>query len=346
MQAEAGAAAPTIAVEPRPVAASVEELLDGAGARTRFTPADARSGATFDRVEIDGERCIVKYVHLDVDFAMRSGGDIGCLPLRVWASGLMDACPECIDHAALGVAGWGRNGWGAAILMRDVSAELVPATDSPLPEAVHEGFIDHLAALSARCWGWRDSYSLLPAGRRWQYFSPAALLGAEALGFPERVPVLALDGWQRFAAKVPGDVLELVAGVRDDTSTLAAALEATPSTFLHGDWKLGNLGRAPDGRTVLLDWTYPGEGPVCHELAWYLALNRSRLPEGHSKETTIEALRRSLELRGISTGGWWERQLGLCLLGALAQFGWEKALGDETELGWWCDRAREGGRWL
>jgi len=24
------------------------------------------------------------------------------------------------------------------------------------------------------------------------------------------------------------------------------------------------------------------------------------------------------------------------------QFGWEKALGEDDELGWWCDRAREG----
>ena len=36
----------------------------------------------------------------------------------------------------------------------------------------------------------------------------------------------------------------------------------------------------------------------------------------------------------------------LCLLGALVQFGWEKALGDDDELGWWCDRAREGARRL
>ncbi len=38
--------------------------------------------------------------------------------------------------------------------------------------------------------------------------------------------------------------------------------------------------------------------------------------------------------------------LGLCLLGALVQFGWEKALGDADELSWWCDRALEGARWL
>ena len=53
------------------------------------------------------------------------------------------------------------------------------------------------------------------------------------------------------------------------------------------------------GRTVLLDWTYPGIGPIAHDLAWYLSLNRARLPE--SKEESIDALRGSLEHRGIDT---------------------------------------------
>ncbi len=110
-----------------------------------------------------------------------------------------------------------------------------------------------------------------------------------------------------------------------------------------GDWKLGNLG-LHDGRTVLLDWTYPGIGPIAHDLAWYLALNRARIPE--SKETSIDALRASLEHRGIVTDPWWDQQVDLCLLGGLVQFGWEKALGDDDELGWWCERAREGRRWL
>jgi aminoglycoside phosphotransferase (APT) family kinase protein len=114
-------------------------------------------------------------------------------------------------------------------------------------------------------------------------------------------------------------------------------------TLLHGDWKLGNLGVADD-RTVLLDWTYPGVGPIAHDLAWYLALNRARLPE--SKEASIGALRASLERRGIRTDPWWDVQVSVCLLGALVQFGWEKALGADDELGWWCDRAREGGRCL
>jgi hypothetical protein len=53
-----------------------------------------------------------------------------------------------------------------------------------------------------------------------------------------------------------------------------------------------------------------------------------------------------LEQRGIATAGWWDRQLGLCLLGALVQFGWEKALGDDAELTRWVDVADAGARWL
>ena len=55
---------------------------------------------------------------------------------------------------------------------------------------------------------------------------------------------------------------------------------------------MGNLGTHPDGRTILLDWAYPGSGPACWDLCWYLALNQARLPE--SKEATIERFRAAL----------------------------------------------------
>jgi hypothetical protein len=41
---------------------------------------------------------------------------------------------------------------------------------------------------------------------------------------------------------------------------------------------------------------------------------------------------------GIATEGWWRVQLDLCTIGMMAVFGWEKALGDDDELGWWADR--------
>jgi hypothetical protein len=95
---------------------------------------------------------------------------------------------------------------------------------------------------------------------------------------------------------------------------------------------------------VLLDWAYPGEAPPCWDLTWYLALNRARLPE--SKEATIERYRSALEAHGVDTSDWWERQLGLTLVGMAAIFAWEKAVGDQAELEWWERAALDGARFL
>jgi len=110
---------------------------------------------------------------------------------------------------------------------------------------------------------------------------------------------------------------------------------------MHGNWKLDNLGIDPDGRTILFDWELPGLGAPLSDLAWYLAINCRRLPQ--SKEATIAGYRSALEGAGISTEPWWDRQLALSLLGALVQFGWEKALGGyDDELAWWEERAVAG----
>jgi hypothetical protein len=327
---------------PRPVAESVEDLLAGARRLGTHVPDDARSAAAFERVEIDGKRCVVKYLHPEHDFTMRVSGDVGCRPRRVWAAGLMDVASDLIDHATLGAAPWGRNGWGVALLMRDVGDELVPVGDEPIAEHQHLAFLDAVAGLSARLWGWQDDLDLLPHRLRWAFFGQAQLDGEAALGYPEAVPRIAVEGWQRFADRAPREVVDGITALRADTSPLSEAVLATPQTFLHGDWKLGNLGNGRDGRVILLDWAYPGQGPVAHELAWYLALNRARLPAGHSKESTIDDLRAALERHGVDTEAWWDNQVRLCLLGAVVQFGWEKAHGDDAELGWWVDRAREG----
>ncbi|HEV7861520.1 MAG TPA: aminoglycoside phosphotransferase, partial [Acidimicrobiia bacterium] len=104
------------------LADSVKELLAAAERREPFVNPDGRSAAAFERVWIAGRPHIVKYVHLDDDFTMRVSGDIGCRPVRAWAAGLLDAAPGLVDHAVVGAAfGHGRNGWGSALLMRDVS---------------------------------------------------------------------------------------------------------------------------------------------------------------------------------------------------------------------------------
>jgi aminoglycoside phosphotransferase (APT) family kinase protein len=126
-----------------------------------------------------------------------------------------------------------------------------------------------------------------------------------------------------------------------DPGPLVEALADTPQVFMHGNWKLDNLGIDPDGRTILFDWELPGLGAPLSDLAWYLAINCRRLPQ--SKEATIAGYRSALEGAGISTEPWWDRQLALSLLGALVQFGWEKALGGyDDELAWWEERAVAG----
>lgn len=336
-------------IDMRDLAPSVDELLAAAERREPFVNPDGRSSAAFERVWIEGVAHVVKYVHPDHDFTMRVSGDIGGRTARAWAAGLLDSAPDLIDHAIVGAAReWGRSGWGSALLMRDVSAELLPNDDVPIPPDRHASFVDHLAGFCAATWGWRDDPAsgsgLLPYEVRWTWFGHAAIEGERGLGWPELAPRLAEEGWRRFYERAPRNLARIVDELRRDAIPLANALRETPSCFLHGDVKASNTGRASDGRTLLIDWAYVGEGPACHDLAWHLALDRSRLPV--SKEATIDAFRAALEGHGVETAGWWNRQLGLCLLGAVVQFGWEKALGDHQELAWWCDAARDGAAWL
>jgi hypothetical protein len=335
----------TLSLRPRPVASSVEELLAGATSREPFGHSDSKSGSDFERVVVGGQPHVVKYLHIDDDWTMRASPSTPCVTLDVWRAGLMDVLPARIDNAMVGAAGGlGRGGLGAALLMRDVGPELVPAGDEPLAMDEHLRLLDDMAALAAHTRGWEDDLGLWPLADRWRFFSVDHLAGELERGWPHPVPLLARDGWERFDHRAPSDVRDVVQGLRADASALVDAASTTPLTFLHGDWKLGNLGTATDGRTVLIDWTYCGQGPPCYELGWYLAINSGRLP--HSKEDAIAAFRSSLDRHGMDTSGWWERQLALCLLGTVVMLGWEKALGADAELDWWCDGAREGAQLL
>ena len=325
----------------RPVASSIDELLAGATSREVMSHADGKSGALFERVVIDGESFVCKYLHADDDWIMRASGDVRCRPLLVWQSGLLDRLPACIDHAMVGAAcNLGRNGWGAAILMRDVASSLVPEGDALIDIEQEARLLDHMAQLHAAFWGWPDEIGLMPPAARYTYFT-AHLPEIEArLGSAAAVPPIVGAGWSRLADAAPS-VASAIIELRDSPWPLIAALAELPQTFLHGDWKLGNLGSGPDGRTILLNWATPGVGSCLSEVAWWLALNTARLPTG--KDANIELFRAALERHGVDTNGWWDRGLDLALLGGLVQFGWEKALGGPgPELDWWVERATAG----
>ena len=301
-------------------ASSAQDLLARASSRNLVEPADARAGAVFERVTVGPDSFFVKRLSASSDWIMRIAGDHAHRAYLIWQSGIMDQAPDLIDHTVVAMDLTGAPG------------------DATVPAAQHARFIAHMAALASAFWGWEDRLGLTTMAQRMRFFAPdniAAELDASVVPGPLAA---AAGGWPVLAARSP--LLSAVARcVHDDPAIITARLSGLPGTFLHGDWKMGNLGSHPDGRTILLDWTLPGAGPACWDLCWYLALNRARLLE--PKEAAIGRFRAALESHGIATAAWWQEQLDLCLIGIMATFGWEKALGDAGELSWWEARVAE-----
>jgi hypothetical protein len=221
--------------------------------------------------------------------------------------------------------------------MHDVARWLVPATDAPMTLAQHLRFLSHMAALHAAFWDCGAECDVVPAMHRYLELSPWTARAEAAVGSAHLVPKLVARGWPLLAQVAPAAAV-VVTPLAENPGPLVDALAATPQTFVHSNWKLDNLGTDDEGRTVVLDWEQPGRGAPLSDLAWYLAINCRRLPQ--SKEAAVETYRDALEGYGIDTTPWWDRQLALCLLGALVMFGWEKALGGyDEELAWWESKA-------
>ncbi len=252
-----------------------------------------------------------------------------------------------VEDAAPGT-GAGATTW---LLMRDVGPWLVPDADDPLPLAVHRAFVEHMAAVHATFWDGTPTAAALdleltPVVNRLLDLSPWLASTEAAIGSGATIPRLVGEGWARFPEVARPDVVPTVRDLARDPTPIAAALAATPGTLVHGNWKYGNLGTTPDGRTILLDWEGTGHAAALLDLSWYLAINCRRIPE--PKEAAIAAYRTALEGAGVDTGGWWDRQLAVSLLTGLVWFGWEKALGGrrDDELAWWEDRVADGVAWL
>jgi hypothetical protein len=316
----------------RPLAELLAELTD----REPLLATDSKSGTTLWRVRYRDKPHVFKELSWAGDWIARATGDTRCRPLLMWRAGLFDRLPECIDPAVVAV-GHDRATGVTGLLLRDVGPYLVPPGDAPIPADQHLRFLDHMAGLHAACWDWPDPDELTPYEVRYTALSPATGERYEALG---GVPALLRPAWASMVAAQPV-AGRLAARLAADPTPLVDRLRTTPQSLVHGDWKAGNLGSLPDGRTVLLDWQWPGRAAPLTDLAWYLAINAARLPM--SREDTVTAYRESLRGCGVDTAGWWDRQLGLTLLGAFVQLGWEKT-GDE--LAWWANAALAGEREL
>ncbi len=258
----------------QPVVVSPAWLLGDGARREPFDHGDGKPGGRMERVVIDGETFVLKYLHAADDRVMRATGDVAGQPITSWQAGWLDRLPACLDHAVVGAA-WDEqpDGRGGAPLMRDVGPWLVPEGDDEIPLDQHSTFIDYMAKLHVSFWGCRDTLGLLLLPDRFRWFGPG--------------------------------LADAVFDLFDDPTPLVAGLEATPQTLDHGDWKAGNPGSHPDGRIILLDRAIPGVGPGAADIAWYVCLNRARLPR--SKDDALGTYRAALERHGVDTAPWWER---------------------------------------
>lgn len=317
----------------RTSARSERELLAGCTERTPLLNADGLSAVPMERVTLDGERYVVKWLSPELDWVMRFSDDDVCRAVVMWESGLYDAVAPYVEHAVVGACRDDSTG-RAAVLMRDLGAWFVPEGATPFSLRQQDAFLSAMASLHAGFWGWRDVHGLCRDDQRIGLFSEAHVVRERRRGPLTGVPAVVLGGWAALHERAPR-AAELTRTLVDDPAPLAAALAQTPRTLIHTDWKGGNLGLLPSGRTVLVDWAFPGEGAGCSDLAWYLAVNCDRLPT--SKEQAIRTYRDALEARGVATAGWFDRQLELALLMAFCMLGWSKTE-EQGELDWWADR--------
>jgi hypothetical protein len=310
-------------------------LLAQASGREVLAQAPGKSGARLERVVLGGHDYVLKHLDPAQDWTMRASGCLRGAPLALWERGILARLPDCFNQPIVGAVPLA--GRGCALLMRDVTPWLVPATDEPITLGQHAAFLRHMAALHARFWDCGPECDVVPPMHRYLELSPWTAEAEAAAGSAHLVPQLIAKGWPLLSEVAPA-AATVVTPLAHDPGPLVEALARTPQTLVHSNWKLDNLGTDDAGRTVILDWEQPGRGAPLSDLAWYLAINCRRLPQ--SKEASIQAYREALEACGIETGPWWDRQLALCLLGALVQFGWEKALGGyDEELAWWESKA-------
>jgi hypothetical protein len=270
---------------------------------------------------------------------MRMTNDEVCRPARVWELGLYDAVGAHVDPLVLGV-GEQDGTWG--LLMRDASEEFLEGGATPIALERQQAFLRDMAGMHAATWGFQHAEGLATAADYYGLFNPSSLAKEAARGPLTGVPSYVSGGRAVLAEAVPAVFADLEV-IEADLDRFGRALAETPRALVHGDWKGGNLGSRPDGRTVLVDWAFPSAGAALADIAWYLGCNCDRLVT--SKERVIDDYRTELERAGIDTSGWWERQLELALLGGLLILGWSKA-GDPSELGWWVDRTAHVAREL
>ncbi|MDP9236523.1 MAG: phosphotransferase [Chloroflexota bacterium] len=304
-------------------------------------PNDGYSGARLTSVEQGGQRYVLKRMRYADDWMMRWVGDTTCRDAQFAASPLAERLPDAVRTPALAAA---HDGDGWAILSRDITPIMLPK-DGVVDDCMLDTVLR--AAATMHAYFWEDpladaDFPLLGQREHLTIVSPAsgAILVDEGKDFG------VARGWELFRDRAPRAAADLAFALFADMTPLLRALDRLPHTLIHGDLKFGNAGVESE-RLWLIDWANVSRAPAGLEIAWFLAVNSSRLP--CSLDEVLARYGRMLaEALGAPTFGAasWERQRAALAVCGLLLYGWGKALdaedGRPDELAWWCERALEG----
>ena len=319
-------------------------------------PNDGWSGASLTLLRRGPERFVLKRDSLARDWIAQATAD-GPILREAWFAAHGPPLPAPIRAPYLGV---GTDGPDVGILMPDLTDVLFD-WDAPISIEILDRVIAGLPALHV-------------------YPRPEALASGAASGaaqahwcpLRERVTLICrasleragpardavadriLPGWEAFDRLAPAGAREVIASLSADPAPLLAALAELPSTLIHGDLKLANVGLEADDTIDLVDWQMVTVAPVAIELGWFLVSNVASLPlQPDDVLARYHAALLSRGDRGREVAGDWQVQVDATILVGLLLRGWRKGadaaagvvhasgIAAADDLAWWSDRAIE-----
>jgi hypothetical protein len=316
-------------------------------------PNDGWSGASLSLLRrADGERFVIKRDSLARDWIARATAD-GPILREAWFAANGPPLPSPIRAPYLG-AGVDSEEFG--ILMPDLSSVLFD-WDAPISVEALERVLDGLAGMHGAPWSASDA--LDPSQTRWcPLRERVTLICRASLERPgparEAVGDRILPGWDAFDRVAPAATRDIVNSLGVEPQPLLDALSNLPSTLIHGDLKLANVGIAPDGLIDLVDWQMVTVAPIAVELGWFLVSNVASLPL--QPDDVLARYHAAMVKRGgagAETLADWRAQTDAAILVGLLLRGWRKGADAEAgltlasgvsapdDLAWWCDRALE-----
>ena len=286
---------------------------------------------------------VLKRTQLDEDWtARRSGDDRGREALLLAEPMLAPVW----DIFASPYVAWASEAKQIGLLLRDLTAGLLPDVRAPLSVDQELALLSALTELHARFWDDRRLTTmdwLMRASSYCDILAPSVASDRSALAV--LAPSLQVDvprGWGSALPRLTPGVARHLTCPGLDWERRWADL---PRTLLHGDVKVANFALLPGERVAAFDWALVGTGPCTIDLGWYLAVNASRLTS--PKDQIVSGYRALLEtaLGQPLRDSLWARLKTVAIVCGARMLLWSKALGldarragAEEDWEWWVDR--------